>query len=208
MKKLWVFGDSHTAGHGCTPTFEYYQRYYKQGDKLWSEHLSEYLNLNLQNRGRNGCSNDMMLDTIIESFNDIKSDDIVIIGKTYTHRFDIPQKDGLNSIFWDWETFVMEDTRSQFTLEQRKIIVDFQYHFMNSPLFDKRWIKRMKFIKDILESKGCKCIVWDVREELKDMQTIKKATDNKIDDGHMSFKGHKEFSIYMWNKHFVDKTLI
>lgn len=27
MNNLWCFGDSFTAGHGCTPEFEYYQKY-------------------------------------------------------------------------------------------------------------------------------------------------------------------------------------
>jgi hypothetical protein len=208
MKTIWVFGCSHTAGHGCTPTFEYYEKYYKDGNKLWSQHLAQYLKMDVINRGKNGASNDMILDTIIDSFDEIKSDDIVIIGNTYSHRFDVPQKEGLNAIFWDWETFAMDDIRSQFTLDERRCIMDFQYYFMLSPLFGKRWMKRWKFIQKRLEDKGCRCIVWDVWEELKGIETIKKATDNKIDDGHMSFKGHLDFSNLMWNKHFVDKKLI
>ncbi len=216
MKTLWVFGDSHTAGHGCTPTFEYYEKWYKEGDKLWSEHLAEYLKVNLENKGRNGCSNDIMLDRIIEWFYEIKEGVIVIIGKTYSHRFDVPQKegfnsivrDGLNSIFWDWDTFANDDILSQFTLDEKKCIVDFQYYFMNSPLFDERWVKRYNWIKRLLEERGCKVIIWDVVEELKGFQTIRKATKNKIDDGHLSFRGHSDFSIHMWNKWFKEKSLI
>jgi hypothetical protein len=207
-RTLWVFGDSHTAGHGCTPIFEYYQKYYKEGDKLWSDHLAQYLKIELINRGRNGASNDMMLDTIIDSFDKIRSGDIVIIGKTYSHRFDVPQNDGLNAIFLDWETFAMDDIRSQFTLEQRKCIMDFQYYFMLSPLFDERWNKRWEFVQKILEDMGCKVIVWDVREELKNIESIRQATNSKIDDGHMSFKGHLDFANHMWNKWFKEKTLL
>jgi len=208
MKTLWVFGCSHTAGHGCTPPFEYYEKYYKEGDKLWAEHLAQYLKTNLMNKGKNGASNDMILDTIIDSFDDIVDGDIVIISRTYSHRFDVPQQSGLNAIFWDWDTFAMDDIRSQFTIEERKCIVDFQYYFMQSPLFEQRWIKRMKFIQKRLEDKGCKVIVWDVLDELKGIETIRQATNAKIDDGHMSFKGHLMFSHNMFNKWFNEKTII
>jgi hypothetical protein len=207
-RTLWVFGDSHTAGHGCTPIFEYYQKYYKEGDKLWSEYLAQYLKIELINRARNGASNDLILDNIIDVFDAITKGDIVIIGKTYSHRFDVPQKDGLNSIFWDWEEFAMDDIRSQFTLEQRKCIMDFQYYFMLSPLFDERWNKRYKWIMNRLVKKGCKVIVWDVVKELKGIETIQKATKKKIDDGHMSFKGHLDFANHMWNKWFKEKTVL
>jgi hypothetical protein len=205
---LWVFGDSHTAGHGCTPYFEYYQKYYKEGDKTWPEHLSQYLDVNLVNRGKNGASNDFILDNIMESFDDIKEGDIVIIGKTYTHRFDVPQKDELIPIFWDWVEFAPDTIVSQFTQEEQEIIVNFLYHFMDSPLFEIRWDKRYKWIKSILEKRGCRVIVWDVRNELKRVQIIKVATKGKIDDAHMSFQGHFDFYTHMCNKWFKEKTLI
>jgi len=216
MKTLWVFGDSHTAGHGCTPTFEYYEKWYKEGDKLWSEHLAGYLKVNLENKGRNGCSNDIMLDRIIEWFYEIKEGDIVIIGKTYSHRFDVPQKegfnsivrDGLNSIFWDWDTFANDDILSQFTLDEKKCIVDFQYYFMTSPLFDERWVNRYNWIKRLLEERGCRVIVWDVVKDLKGFQTIRMGTNNKIKDDHLSFQGHKDFFMYMLNKWFKEKSFI
>lgn len=207
-RTLWVFGDSHTAGHGCTPEFEYYQKYYKEGDKTWPEHLSEYLNVNLINKGKNGGSNDFILDIIMDSFNDIKEGDIVVIGKTYSHRFDVPQNDELIPIFWDWEVFAPKPIKSKFTEEEIEIIVNFMYHFMGSPLYDKRWDKRYEWIKGIIEGKGCKVVVWDVTNELSRVETIFGVTKGKVDDYHMSFKGHKDFSIHMWNKWFKDKSLL
>lgn len=207
-RTLWVFGDSHTSGHGCTPQFEYYQKYYKEGDKTWPEHLAEYLNTDLVNKGRGGSSNDMILDSIIDSFNDIEKDDIVVIGKTYSHRFDVPQNGQLIPVFRDWEECAPNGVVSQFTQEEIEVIVDFQYHFMNSPLFDLRWDKRYEYIKGTLENGGCKVVVWDVNKELIRMETIFGATKGKVDDYHMSFQGHKDFFIYMWNKWLKDKTLL
>ncbi len=208
MKTLWVFGDSHTAGHGSIPGFEYYEKYYKEGDKIWPEHLAEYLELTLVNRGKSGASNDLILDKIIDSFDEIKEGDVVIIGKTYSHRFDIPQKGQLIPVFWDWEVFAPTPIITQFTEEEVKIIIDFLYHFMGSPLFDIRWDKRYEWVKGVLESKGCKVVVWDVNKELIRMETIFGVTKGKVDDWHMSFRGHKDFSIHMWNKWFKDKTLL
>jgi len=208
MKTLWVFGDSNTAGHGCTPYFDYYKTYYKEGDMIWPEHLALYLNLNLINRGRGGASNDMIMDSIVDSFHAIEDGDLVIIGKTYSHRFDIPHSNGLSAVFWDWEEFAPNEIISQFTQREKEIIVDFQYHFMSSPLFDIRWDKRYEWIKALLEAKGCKCIVWDVNKDLIRMETIKKATKGKIEDYHMSFRGHKDFFNYMLNKWVKDKTLL
>ena len=214
MKTLWVFGDSHTEGHGCTPNFEYYQKYYTEGDKTWSEHLAQYLGINLINRGRGGASNDMIMDSIIESFDSIKKGDIVIIGKTYSHRFDVPHivpltnTPELNAVFWDWEAFAPDSIMTQFTQREKEIIVDFQYHFMESPLFDMRWNKRYEWVKGILESKGCKVVVWDVKKELVGRETIYQATNRKMKDYHMSFKGHKEFFNYMLTKWIKEKTLL
>ena len=49
MNKLWTFGDSFTAGFGCTPKFEYYKKYYKEGDKLWVDLLADEMGLTLSN---------------------------------------------------------------------------------------------------------------------------------------------------------------
>ena len=62
MDKLWVFGDSFTAGHGCTPEWEYYKKFYKEGDGLWSQHLANELNLKLVNLS------DELKYTLINSF--------------------------------------------------------------------------------------------------------------------------------------------
>ena len=205
---LWVFGDSHTAGHGCTPTFEYYKKYRKVGDDIWPNHLSEWLGVSLQNKGSNGNSNDSILDSVIDSFEEIKEGDIVIIGKTYSHRLDIPQKDGFGPIFWDLDKLILDDILSQFTLEERMCIMDFQYYFMKSPLFNERWDKRFHWIKKVLEKIGCKVILWDVTIDLKRLKTIKIDTNNKIDDTHMAFKGHRDFANNMFMHHFKEKTLI
>ena len=92
MNNLWTFGDSFTAGWGCTPEFEYYKKYYKEGDKIWAELLANETELKLLNISKNGVSNDYIIDSIILNWKKIKKNDFVIIGKTLSHRFDIPIK--------------------------------------------------------------------------------------------------------------------
>lgn len=214
MKTLWVFGDSNTEGHGCIPGFEYYKKYHKEGETIWPEYLAQYLGVKLINRGRGGASNDMIMDSIIDLFDNIKKGDIVIIGKTYSHRFDIPHTSPLtniselNAVFWYWEAFAPDSIMNQFTQREKEIIVDFQYHFMDSPLFDKRWDKRYEWVKSVLQKRGCKVIVWDVKKELVGKETIYLATKSKMEDYHMSFKGHKEFFNYMLSKCIEKKTLL
>ena len=99
MNNLWAFGDSFTAGWGCTPEFEYYKKYYKDGDKLWVEMLSDEMGLTLSNIGKDAASNDYIIDSIILNWKKIKQNDFVIIGKTFSHRFDIPIKKEFTSRF-------------------------------------------------------------------------------------------------------------
>jgi hypothetical protein len=97
MKTLWVFGDSFTFGHGCRPdgpTNEYYYNYKMESDDIWPNLLGKILNLKVKNLGHYGVSNDYILDSIIDNFNMIESNDVVIIEKTFYQRFDVPRSTG------------------------------------------------------------------------------------------------------------------
>lgn len=209
-KTLWTFGDSHTAGHGCIPGYEYYEKYRKEGDEIWPVYLSQWLDTDLENMGVCGASNDMILDSIGDSFDRIKSGDIVIIGKTYSHRFDVPhpKKEDLYPICYDWDKIVLQEGTDEFSSEQIEAIVNFQYHFMLSPLFEIRWNKRYDWVKRVLENMGCKCIIWDVNTDLREYETIMIHTNRKMEDYHMSFKGHKQIGLFMFNNWFKEKTLL
>ena len=52
----------------------------------------------------------------------------------------------------------------------------------------------------MIEDKGVKVLVWDVGETFSTYETIQDATDNKINDGHWSYKGHKDFANYILNR--------
>jgi lysophospholipase L1-like esterase len=208
MNTLWTFGDSFTAGWGCTPEFEYYKKYYKEGDKLWTELLADEMGLPLLNIGKNAASNDYIIDSIILNWKKIKKNDFVVIGKTFTHRFDIPIKKEFTSIFDipvsienRWVTildkFSLDNGYNLFNKEEFETIVNFNYLFAANPLYKERQDLRYDFLVKQLKEKNIKVYLWDVLSHAKlKFNTIQMDTNNELIDGHFSFKGHVEF--YKW----------
>jgi hypothetical protein len=197
MNTLWAFGDSFTAGWGCTPQFEYYKKYYKEGDKLWVDLLANEMGLTLSNIGKNAASNDYIIDSIILNWKKIKENDFVVIGKTFTSRFDIPV-----SIENRWVTildkFSLDNGYNLFNKEEFETIVNFNYLFAANPLYKERQDLRYDFLVKELEQKQVKVYLWDIissHAKLK-FNTIQMDTNNELIDGHFSFKGHVEF--YKW----------
>jgi hypothetical protein len=204
MNKLWTFGDSFTAGHGCEETNEYYKKYYKEGDKLWCEHLADKLNLESINLGVNGSSNERIIDSIITNYDKISTNDIVIIQKSYPHRLDVPNM-GTEGNEWvtifanyEFNTWYLK-TLSK---EQYQTAIDFCYYFSDNSKYKKRQNLRFGFLNKSLIKDGIKVFVWDLLEiknkklHPSDYQTIRGATNNEVSDGHFSFDGHYQF--YKW----------
>jgi hypothetical protein len=220
MNTLWTFGDSQTFGHGCRidgPLVEYYNQHKKEGDDIWPNILSKKLNFNSKNLGICGASNDTILDTIIDNYNYINENDIVIIGKTFYVRFDIPDlfHNELKSI--SGEVFSKRKEKKEWwffqnfkTDEEIETIINFSYHFANNPLYRKRHDKRFDFIKKRLEEKNVKVFMWINDNSNKDtfFERIIVGSDGKIKDDHFSFNGHKNFADYMFNNINGIKQLI
>jgi hypothetical protein len=103
MGKLWTFGDSFTAGHGCKYT-EYgpfsiknidnsYHKIYKDyivDRPIWNEILSNTLSMELVDESANGYSTESIVDTLLKNIPVISPDDIVIIQTSTIGRFDFP----------------------------------------------------------------------------------------------------------------------
>jgi hypothetical protein len=106
MAKIWTFGDSFTAGHGCkfettgnfSKEFEnsyYYKRYKNYIDldkKIWPEIIADLLNLELINLGKNGLSNEWISDVILSNIKNISKKDVVILQTSTIGRYDFPFK--------------------------------------------------------------------------------------------------------------------
>lgn len=209
MNNLWTFGDSFTAGWGCTPEFEYYKKYYKEGDKLWVELLADEMGLIPLNIAQHGVSNDYIIDSIILNWKKIKQNDFVIIGKTLSHRFDIPIKSekcvpvGLAD---RWVTildkFNLDKGYDLFNKEEFETIVNFNYYFASNSLYKERQDLRYNFLVKELEQRQIKVYLWDwpsLQIKLK-FNTIQMDTNNEFIDAHFSFKGHVEFYKWIYKK--------
>ena len=199
MNTLWTFGDSFTEGYGCGINDEYHINYHQNGDKIWPVWLSESLNTDLKNYGMGGYSNDMILDSIIDNWGYIKKDDYVFIGSTYSHRFDIPIGNVLKSVVHSFP----EKTDIGLTNEEFKTAVNFQYHFSDNILYKNRQVKRFEWIKSLLQKKCKLVVIWDVQYDIQNLETITGATNRKIIDGHLSYKGHKLLAEIFYKKYMV-----
>ena len=217
MSTLWTFGDSLTFGHGCRPdgpTNEYYYNYRSESDDVWPNLLGKRLNIEVKNLGKCGASNDFIIDSIIDNFDIIKPDDVVIIEKSFYQRFDIPK---LNSNTFD--TYCAEDLNLINTDLKRnddnknkleiETILNYGILFCDHFLFKERQNKRFKFIEKQLNSKVNKILIWDAVDFTDNkIDTIRNHTNGKIKDFHFSFKGHHIFSEFLYKKLYIKPELI
>ena len=186
---IWTFGDSFTHGNGCLVN-EIYPTQYKKSDedKIWPEIVADKLNFQLKNMGAGLFSNDKIIDSIIENYKYIHKKDLVIIGNTFYSRFDIPYEGKLITL-----STVNLPKNSNKLLNDIIVIMD-------DVLLKNRQLKRISFIKSLLETKGVTCIIWEVEKEWMDYENIQYASSDKIIDLHWSYKGHLDFSNYILNK--------
>jgi hypothetical protein len=183
MKNLWVFGDSFTYGNGSLLGDPYEKKYRVSDDeKIWPVIVSEELGMNLKNKGFGLYSNDKIIDTIIENYDYISEGDLVILGKTFYSRFDIP----INNHLITLSPTNLPPHEDEFLNE---LII-----CMNSKLFEDRQMKRFTFFKNQLEKRGIFFLTWDVETEWYSYETIKSVTNGEIIDLHWSYKGHNDFS--------------
>jgi len=211
MNTIWCFGDSFTNGEGCRPGDDFYEKYKKEGDKIWTDWISEWYDVDVVNEGRRGASNDMILDSIIFKFEEFKEGDCVIIGKTLVGRFDVPYKNQngenvLVPVFTNWLMYKGREVADSYTEDEINTILNFQSYFSSNSLYAKRQDDRFNFIIKILKEKKINVIFWNWDKIHKQHELIDKASNFTILDGHWSFKGHKTFAIYLVGKFFNNLT--
>jgi hypothetical protein len=205
---LWTFGCSFTKGDGTLEQDLYNNQFKIREDDLpWTSLLAKQLNLNLKNIGEGGVSNDTILDSIILNWDSINEGDYVVIGKTWSHRFDFPKYNDsleLKSIVYrggekDVKKWFDEATQDIYTPTQIECIKTFSVEFATQQVYSKRHNTRFNFIKKaLLEHKKVKvCHIWDVESKWNDFELIVDATSREINDYHWSFKGHKDFLAYL-----------
>tara|TARA_B100000085_G_scaffold278821_1_gene301174 strand:+ start:239 stop:982 length:744 start_codon:yes stop_codon:yes gene_type:complete len=219
LKTLHLFGDSFTYGTGCNMGDEYYERWRNIGDAMWGEILAHKLSAQYKNYGIQGASNDYIFDSIINPtiWDTIKKDDIVIIGKSFTARFDIPDNldetstrlDSINTAEMtklidslhpdkfkgkEWDKLEVNPMFKNYNHKREqmlKTVVNWHHWFSWNDLYKKRHDLRFDYIEKMLVEKGCKVIIWGIESDFGNLETIARHTKNQIADGHWSFKAHR-----------------
>lgn len=208
MATLWTFGDSMTFGHGCVLNYEgdaYYKQYKKNDDDLiWPVILANRLGYELNNLGKCGASNDYIFDKMIDNYHLISENDIVIVNKTFSHRFDIPSTTS-DEFCTICAGIVKSETGYKTTIknkEEYETIINFGYYFSKNEVYHKRHEKRYDFLKSIIKCyKYFEFYTGSIWEDSR-AQNIKDATNGKIVDYHLSFLGHKQFANYVYTSLF------
>ena len=221
MATLWTFGDSFTFGDGCREDngirdggIKYYNEYKQLGSDIWPNILGKTIGFDVKNIGKSGASNDYILDSIIDNFDMISSDDVVIIEKTFYQRFDVPK---LNSNEFHTQygeslyTIDIDLKENKYNKDKLEIetILNYGLLFCDHWLFKERQNKRFRFIETLLKAKVNKILIWDIDSDFKtSIETILQHTNGKIKDLHFSFNGHKAFSELLYKKLYIKPTLI
>jgi len=207
---LWTFGDSMTFGHGCNINCKSdvsvkYSLYKNKGDDIWPNHLGNLLNYDVKNFGKNGASNDYIFDSIIDNFDSIQNNDIVIINTTLYGRIDVPIDDNIHHILSAYEgakNILNKDCIND--KDKIETILNFQYYFSNDIFYKNRHKKRFDFIKKRLlsETKVKFCYIWSLEDDdelYASFETIYKHTNGLIKDTHFSFNGHLNFAHFLYS---------
>lgn len=221
MATLWTFGDSFTAGDGCVENlgirdgdFKYYNQYKEPDSDIWPNILGKTIGFDVKNIGKSGASNDYILDSIIDNFNFIESNDIVVIEKTFYQRFDVPKLDSdyFHTQYAEELHMLSVDLKTnKYNKDKLEIetILNYGVLFSDNKLFKERQDKRFEFIKTQLNTKTDKIIMWDVLDFVYGkIETIGQHTRGEIKDYHFSFNGHKTFSDLLYKKIYNKPSLI
>lgn len=226
---LWTFGDSMTFGFGCnsechSDVMVSYLPFKKNDDDIWPNHLGKLLNYDVKNLGKNAASNDYIFDLIIDNYDNILPNDVVIINTTLYGRIEVPFKTGTYNILSGYEhnKITMNERQPQIEgvkfqtneTDDEKIetLVNFQYHFSNHEFYKNRHRKRFEFIKNrFLSEKKLKFFyMWSLEDDdgiYASFETIQQATNGLINDTHFSFNGHFNFAHFLY-AHMDKKRMI
>lgn len=212
---LWTFGDSYTFGFACREdcpsgkASKYIHEYRKDGDDIWPKLLSNDLNFNLKNFGKNAYCNYDIIESIIENIEDINENDIVVIFKTLPHRIKHPKNNKWEFIPNDelLKSYKTNKGYENFTIEEIRAIISYWGIYVKEPAIKNRQNKIFDYLISRIENdkKGI-VLVEEVDFTTGKYESIKEHTNGNIYDYHFSWNGHYDF--YRNLKSKLDKKII
>ena len=200
--KLWIFGDSFSKKfedkYGWDKKYTKWKGYFP---KVYGEIVSQILGMELKNMGSYGYCNYDIFHSFIDSVDEIKEEDIVIIqwGSTRLMR--------LVDINNEFRTIDLNWNREYSLFNEKRECIDSILTNRKSELYKQEiedWIKIIKRAKP-----NNKIIFWTPTIEssgISDMlpfynfTTIDDETNHELKDSHLSETGHREFATFLINK--------
>lgn len=212
MPRLWVFGDSFSATNDRPVLEEWRLDYVKWKGyvpKVFSDFLSNKLNISSRNMGVSGADNYTIIDTIIDSLGKINSDDIIIIGWSSTIRFRIASK---NNNFLTIRPNNLNNSKS--TINDTTYLTDVCVDCLNEVIVNRNnqiYIDEInRYIKLINHMYPNNTVVhWSpFKQETEGMyvtpiqfkiERINEETNGEMLDIHFSENGHEQMSNYLYD---------
>jgi hypothetical protein len=202
MKTLWTFGDSFTQPFWETP-FGWmidYVEWKGYTPKVYGEIISETLGIRYKNKARAGISNYDILESICESVNFIKDDDIIIIGWSNLLRFRLanyPSKNKWQAYHPNFVGVKLPEGISENTINE--IIINRS----DTDLYRQEINNWIKLLKHTFKNNTILFWSWSDRDwgnPTNEYESIKYETNGEVNDNHWSENGHIEFSNYILPK--------
>lgn len=206
-QKIWTFGDSYTSAFRDMEWADQYTKWKGYVPKVYGELISDWMNIELSNKGKGGFDNYSILQMICNHADKINSEDIIIIGWSNVIRFRLVNDFGgwcrvLSNYSRNAPEFVVNDI-SDNTLNE--MLVNRQHPLHLTEI--RSWIKLLDltFHKNMVihwspfhnnisnHSFGCA-----------KYEKIKFETNGKLNDGHFSEKG--QFDLAKDLMEIINKT--
>jgi len=203
MSKLYVFGCSFSGLHSMdllsnTDMKKYYE--FRNGNlpPTWSEILANNINLELVNMARWGSDNYEIFENFCKKINEIKKDDVVIIGWTQISRCRL-FSEYYNKLFTIniWET----NENKHFSNISQKTIEELMVNRSNKIWADEvyNWMDIINKLSDLIKFK---LHYWSFFSEFKEIciindllklgaEYITNETNRKVYNDHFGQKGHE-----------------
>lgn len=195
-QKLYIFGDSFSAGFSFSrPWTNNYVNWKGYTPKGFGEIVSKKLNLELINFAENASDNYSILQKFCDNVNNIKKNDLVIIGWSSPLRFRLVSNNLKNN---DWISFLPNnDEFSTKKFDRTKISESTLIEiFLNRD--DIRYCNEVNSWIKLLNNVNKNIIHWTPFDHrlncmfLNKFETIFQETNGELNDGHFSEMGHRQ----------------
>ena len=195
MNTVWTFGDSLTEGFRSNETWaKDYIKWKGYVPLTYGEIISKELNFELVNLGKGGSNNYSIFESFIKNIENIKKDDIVILGWSEVTRYRLANK------YNKWVSFVPNFDHNFMNIENisRNTAEEILVNRQSKVYIDEVniWIKFLKYV-----IKDFKIINWSTFNDgeidgvfVTGVERILDETNGDTIDGHFSEKGQMELA--------------